>query len=413
MKQLNHSACHGLLACALALSATEAQGATLEAQGRYLADLGDCATCHTAADGKPYAGGRPLPTGFGVIYAPNITPDRETGIGGWSQDAFYRALHTGHDDEGNHLYPAFPYLWFTKVTRTDVDAIKDYLDTVSPVHQENRPPALDWWLSWRPMLAGWNLINFSAGEFTADARKSAQWNRGAYLVEGLGHCGECHTPKRILGGPKDAQALTGGYTRGGIKEGWYAPSLTGERRAGLGGWSVADIVEYLKTGSNARTASAGPMTEVITKSTSHFTDADLTAVAVYLKDLPPRAKADVAPLERQRLERGQALFTDQCAACHMHDGAGLPGVFPALMDSSAIQALEPATVVRVVLEGARVPARAGQRAFIAMPAFGWKLGDEEVADVVTYIRNAWGNLAPQVDAAAVAKARKALNRVDQ
>ncbi len=263
------------------------------------------------------------------------------------------------------------------------------------------------------MLAGWNLVNFSAGEFKPDTQKSAQWNRGAYLVEGLGHCGECHTPKRILGGQKAGQALTGGFTRGGIEQGWFAPSLTGERRAGLGGWTIADIVEYLKTGSNAHTASAGPMSEVITKSTSHFTDADLNAVAVYLKQLPARATADVAPLGRQRLERGQALFTDQCAACHMHDGAGLPGVFPALMDSSAIQALEPATVVRIVLEGASVPARTGQRAFIAMPAFGWKLGDAEIADVVTYIRNAWGNRAPLVDAALVAKARSALNRAER
>lgn len=378
-------------------------------RGRYLARVGDCVSCHTAKDGKPYAGGYAVETGFGTVFSPNITPDRDTGIGTWSGDDFYRALHTGHDDEGHHLYPAFPYAWFTKVTRVDVDAIKAFLDTVTPVHQENKPPQLAWWMSWRPELIGWNLLYFDQGEFLPDSTQSAEWNRGAYLIEGLGHCGACHTQKTYFGGAISAETLAGGYTKGGHDNGWFAPSLTNERRSGLGGWSEAEIVQYLKTGSNARTAAAGPMKEVVRNSTSHLSDADLMAMAVYLKSLPARHdEPKPQGLSRQALERGQGLFIDNCAACHMHDGTGIRNLFPTLAGSSAIQARQPATVVRIVLEGAQVPAVPGQRAHIAMPAFGHKLDNADVAAVVTYIRNAWGNRGSPVDAGTVAAERKAL-----
>ena len=383
-------------------------------RGRYLARLGDCAGCHTADGGKPFAGGVPIDTGFGPIFAPNITPDRDTGIGAWSKDDFYRALHTGHDDEHKRLYPALPYPWFTKVTREDVDAMKDYLDSVAPVHQPNKPPQLAWWMSWRATLAGWNLLYFDEGTFQPDPQRSAEWNRGAYIVEGLGHCGDCHTPKGYFGGAHRDDALTGGNTEGGHDNGWYAPSLRGERRAGLGDWSEADIVLYLKTGANARTAAAGPMAEAVTKSTRYYNDADLSAVAVYLKSLAPmQGDTPVQAIEAAALSRGEGLFVDNCAACHMNDGAGITHVFPALMGSSAIQARKPASVVRIVLEGAAVPGAPGQTSYLAMPAFGRKLNDQEVADVTTYIRNAWGNRAPIVDAGFVAKSRKALAPVKE
>ena len=234
--------------------------------GRYLVRAGDCEYCHTADGGTPWAGGRAMPTGMGVIYTPNITPDKATGIGGWSGDDFYRALHAGHDDEGAALYPAFPYPWFTKVRRADVDAIKAYVDTLQPVNQPNQPPP--WWLRFRPILAGWNLLNFDKGEYRENTKKSAQWNRGAYLVEGLGHCGDCHTPKRFLGGTIDSEHLAGGATEAGFGIGWFAPSLNGDNRSGLGQWSVNDIAVYMKTGVSRRTASAGPMSEVIRNSTS-------------------------------------------------------------------------------------------------------------------------------------------------
>ncbi len=378
-------------------------------RGRYLAHLGDCAGCHTAKGGKPLAGGLAIETGFGSIFTPNITADRATGIGAWSKDDFYRALHTGHDDEGKHLYPAFPYPWFTRITRDDADAIKDYLDTVAPVHQENKPPQLAWWMSWRATVAGWNLLWFDEGTFHADPQRSAEWNRGAYIVEGLGHCGDCHTPKGYFGGANRDHALSGGYTEGGHANGWYAPSLRGDSRAGLGGWSAGDIALYLKTGANAHTAAAGPMAEAVKRSIRFYSDADLMAVAVYLKSLAPQQDdVRVQPIEAQTLVRGEGLFVDNCAACHMHDGGGIAHVFPTLMGSSAIQAREPASVVRIVLEGAAVPAAHGQSSYLAMPAFGRKLDDREVADVVSYIRNAWGNRGSVVDAGVVAKSRKAL-----
>ncbi|MDQ2928383.1 MAG: cytochrome c, partial [Pseudomonadota bacterium] len=378
-------------------------------RGQYLAQLGDCTACHTAPGGKPFAGGLPIDTGFGKIYTPNITSDRETGIGGWSKDDFYRAMHTGHDDEGKHLYPAFPYPWFTKVTREDSDALKDYFDSVAAVHEPSKPIDLAWWMRWRGSLAGWNLLYFDEGTFKPDAQKSAQWNRGAYLVEGLGHCGDCHTPKGYFGGAHRNDALSGGYTKGGHHNGWFAPSLRGERRAGLGAWSEGDIVSYLKTGANARTAAAGPMAEVVTKSTRFYSDADLAAVATYLKSVPPlHDEAPVQSVDARALARGEGLFVDNCTACHMDDGTGITHVFPTLTASSAIQAREPASVVRIVLEGAAVPPAPGQGSYLAMPAFGRKLDDREIADVVTYIRNAWGNRASVVDADLVATSRKAL-----
>ncbi len=200
-------------------------------RGRYLAHLGDCDGCHTAEHGKPFAGGLPITTGFGPIYTPNITPDRDTGIGTWSKDDFYRALHTGHDDQNKHLYPALPYPWFTKVTREDADAMKDYFDSVAPVHQPNKPPDLAWWMRWRATVAGWNLLDFDEGTFKPDPQQSAEWNRGAYIVEGLGHCGDCHTPKGYFGGAYRNDALAGGYTEGGHANGWYAPNLHSEPRA--------------------------------------------------------------------------------------------------------------------------------------------------------------------------------------
>ncbi len=398
------------LAWALAFGCTLAQADTGQVErGRYLARLGDCISCHTAKGGQPFAGGFAIDTGFGTVYSPNITSDRDTGIGGWSNDQFYRALHAGKDDAGRHLYPAFPYVWFTKVTRTDADALKAYFDSVAPVHRQNKPPRLPWWLSWRFEITGWNLLNFDQGEFRPDPQQSAQWNRGAYIVDGLGHCGACHTEKRFFGGTVSADMLAGGYTQGGYDNGWFAPSLRGERRAGLGDWSLNDIVSYLKTGSNDRTAAAGPMDEVVRNSTSQYTDADLSAVAVYLKSLAPRHDTPKPiAFSRRAMTHGQDLFTDNCAACHMHDGGGIRGFFPALQGSSAIQARQPASVLRVVLQGAQLPAKAGQHGFVAMPGFADKLTDREIADLVNYIRNAWGNRGSVVDVDTVAKQRQAL-----
>lgn len=398
------SACSGSPGPARPATPSTVDAATVS-RGKYLVRVGDCASCHTAKGGKTMAGGFPVPTPFGKIYSDNITPDRETGIGNWSEQDFYRAMHTGISADGSHLYPAFPYPWFTKASRADVDAIKVYLDTLPPVHQKDRPNQLPWYLRWRGALVGWNLLFFDKGVYQPDPKHSAAWNRGAYLAQGLAHCGACHTPTNMLGGSKTSKR----YQGGDAGRHWAAPGLGGNLRDGVGNWSPAEIVEYLKTGSNAKSATAGPMTEVVMNSTRYFTDADLNAVAVYLKDRPQdsrkSAPATKAP-SAAAMARGQALYVDNCTACHMPDGRGLAQVFPPLTGSSAIQADQAGTVIHVVLAGARMAAPHTKPTGLAMPGFGWKLNDGEVADVVNYIRHAWGNRAPLVDADAVAAVRK-------
>ena len=384
-----------------------AQGATFSniAQGRYLVTAGDCASCHTAKKGKSFAGGRAIDTPFGILYSTNLTPDTETGIGQWSEQDFYNAMHTGIRRDGKHLYPAFPYPWFSKLTRNDVDAIKTFLDTLAPVKQQNKPPKLPWPLSWREAMIGWNTLYFTAGSFEADPEKSTQWNRGAYLVEGPGHCGLCHTPKNFLGAVNTDHKLAGGNAG----EYWYAPSLTGDLRDGVGAWSDVEIVEYLKTGSNNNTATAGPMTEVVKNSTQYLSEADLEAIAIYLKDSPQKSVAsqiNTGDLGAPALARGEALYIDNCSGCHMYDGGGIARVFPPLKASAAIQAKSADTVIHVVLTGARMATTPVKPTGLAMPAFGAKLDDQQMVDVVNYIRHAWGNRAPLISAGNVADGRK-------
>lgn len=389
----------------LGATAAWAQGesfTTIE-RGRYLVAAGDCAACHTAENGKPFAGGRPVPTPFGTIYSTNITPDKDTGIGQWTNEDFYRAMHEGRGPDGRRYYPAFPYPWYTKLSADDVRAIKAYLDVLPAVRQENRDPDLPWPLSIREGMAIWNALYFREGQYRTDATKSAEWNRGAYLVEGPGHCGACHTPKNWAGAPKRGEHFAGGYG-----EHWYAMSLTGDMRDGLGAWSPQEIVEYLKTGSTAKAAAAGPMAEVVQNSTQHLSDADLNAIATYLKDVPaPRTQtARSSNVDKAVMTRGAALYLDQCTGCHMDNGEGLAQVFPPLKASAAVQAGDPATVLEAIVNGAHVVATKDKPTGLAMPAFGWKLSNEDIADLATYIRNAWGNQASPVSAHQVASVRK-------
>ena len=264
-------------------------------RGRYLAIVGDCASCHNApGSGQPYAGGRPIETPFGVVVGANITPDPDTGIGAWSDETFVRALREGKGYHGERLYPAMPYPYYTKLSESDALAIRAYLNTVTPVRNAVVSNKLPFPFDIREGMAAWNALYFRSGEFKPDPTKSAEWNRGAYLVEGLGHCGACHTPKTRLGGDDRAHAL-----QGYALQGWFAPNITNDSERGLGGWSVDDIVAYLKTGHNAVTASTGIMGEEIALSSSQMTDADLTAIATYLKDLPGQTSSP--PCGRVRL----------------------------------------------------------------------------------------------------------------
>ena len=381
---------------------TREDGSAKIERGRYLARAGDCATCHTAQGGKPFAGGRPIQTPFGIIYSTNITPDRETGIGLWSNEEFYIAMHEGVGRGKKRLYPAFPYPWLTKVDGDDVAAIREYLATIAAVRQQNKPLELTKPFNSRKVMIGWNALNFHAGAFRADPNKSAQWNRGAYLVEGLGHCGQCHSPKNALGATKNGDPLEGGFA-----ENWYAPNLVGDIRDGLGAWSAKEIVQYLKNGSNTTAAAVGPMAEVVRNSTSHLREADLEAIATYLKDMPGKPTVtQVAAIDASRLAAGKKLYTANCIGCHFATGNGVPKAFPRLEASAAVQAEHPETVVRVILEGGQVVTTAQQPLPYQMPGFGRRLGDQQIADIATYIRNAWGNHASAVTAAQVAKVRE-------
>ncbi len=373
-------------------------------RGQYLVKVGDCVSCHTRGDGQPLAGGLGLNTPFGVIYSPNITSDHDTGIGGWTSDQFFRAMHTGVDDQGHRLYPAFPYPWFTHVSRADSDAILAYLKT-TPAADYN-PPAnkLPFPLNIRFMIRGWNLLFFKPAAFQPDNSKSAQWNRGAYIVNGLGHCGACHTPKNLLGADK-----RGEFLHGGELDNWVAPDLTSNSRIGLGGWSQADITEYLKTGRNARAGAAGSMAEVVSYSTSLMTDADRQAIAVYLKDQPSSGPVTVTDPDPAAVTRGAAIYSDACASCHLEGGAGQPRFFPPLKGDTMAQQTDPDGLIHLILAGGRTAPAPSRPTPLSMPSFAWKLDDQQTADVSTYIRNSWGARAPAVSAAQVAAMRRKLD----
>lgn len=366
-------------------------------RGRQLAIIGDCTGCHTAAGGAPFAGGVPIETPFGNVVAPNITPDTLTGIGGWTGAEYLRAMQHGIGRSGEHLYPAFPYPYYARVSQADLLTIRAYLATLDPVRNAVVRNQLAFPFDIRLSMSAWNLLFFDPTPIVPVSGKSAEWQVGQYLVEGLGHCGACHTAKNFAGADRASLAL-----QGGALQDWFAPALTGDLRTGLGSWSVDEVVEYLQTGRNAREAATGPMAEVVTNSTSRMTASDLRAMAVYLKDLPGRggAPASVAA-GSAAMQAGAGLYGDLCAACHTGAGGGIARLFPALRGSAVVQSDDPASLLRVILTGARAVATEAAPTGPAMPGFGWKLTDEQVANLTTYIRNAWGNAASAVSAAEV------------
>lgn len=374
-------------------------------KGRYLTAAADCQGCHTV-DGRnePFAGGRAIETPFGSLVSPNITPDRETGIGAWSDDEFVAALLQGKRRDGMPLYPAMPFPYYTKLSRDDALAIRAYLNTLKPVHNPVAVNTLPFPFNIRPAMLVWDMLYFKKGRFQADRAKSAEWNRGAYLVEGPGHCGACHTPKTLIGGDIDDRKLQGDRLQG-----WFAPNITNDPTRGLGKWSIADIVAYLKSGHNALTAAAGIMAEEISLSSSKMTDADLKAIAVYLKDQPGSSAAP-APLASSSpvMKAGAAIYQDVCSACHAPDGKGVPNLFPSLAASSNVRSADPTSLIRVVLEGARSVATPSEPTGPGMPAFGRQLNDSEIAAVLTFVRNAWGSGAAAVSEKAVRDQRKTM-----
>ena len=374
-------------------------------RGRYLATASDCVACHTniEKDGKRYAGGRGLETPFGTIYSSNLTPDEATGLGGWSRDEFYRALNEGISRDGSHLYPAMPYPHFTKMSRDDADAIFAYLRTLEPVTAEIPENALPFPLSIRMSVAGWKLLFFDKVDFAVDPDRSEEWNRGRYLVDALAHCGACHTGKNLLGADKEDE-----YLRGGTLDNWYAPNIRGGVNGGLADWEAEDIVRFLGEGRSRHTAPMQRMGEVVGLSTQHLRDEDLMAIAVYLKSLDDEPREEAEAPAQARLETGEAIYFDNCAACHSADRSGVPDIFASLDSSNKLTAEDPATVIRIILAGARAQQTEAVPSQIAMPGFAWKLTDQQVADVVTYLRAVSDRKAGPVSAGEVEDMREHL-----
>lgn len=389
--------------------------ASMIERGRYLARAGDCVACHTAEKGTSMAGGRALETPFGKLYSTNITPDRDTGIGKYSFEQFDRAMRKGVAADGHNLYPAMPYPSYARITPEDMRALYAYLmEGLAPVKQANKPSDMRWPFSMRWGLSLWNWAFLDATPYKADMTKDAAWNRGAYLVQGLGHCGACHTPRGLAFQEKamhEAGAKGRHFLSGETVEHWRALSLRGL-------WTVDDTVQFLKTGQNRFAAASGNMAEVIMHSTQHLKDDDLVAMAAYLKSLPPGENELPAPgvprkvvagglPEQLYSSRGGLGYVQFCVDCHRQDGSGVPKVFPPLAGNPTVAAKDPATLVHIVLTGGQtVPTAAHPRVF-AMPGFA-RLKDSELAEILSFVRASWGNGAP-VSASQVRRMRAALD----
>lgn len=381
-------------------------------QGRYLALAADCAACHTAPGGAEFAGGLPLPTPLGRIYTTNITPDPETGIGSYTLEDFSRAVRQGVAKGGRYLYPAMPFPSYSKISDADIQALYAYFEHgVAPVQQSNRRSDIPSVLDFRFPLFFWDLL-LRSRPFQPDPSRDAQWNRGAYLVQGLGHCGTCHSPRTFTMHEKALTERDGpDFLSGAIIDGWYAKNLRGDKD-GLGDWSESDVIAFLKAGSTERTAAFGDMAEVVQHSTQYLTDNDLAAIAHYLKSLPARAgesaisarppTSSVATGERPT--RASAAYEEFCRTCHRADGKGVANIFPALADNDVITTADPTSLIHIVLSGGRRPQTKARANAFAMPAFN-ELDDEQVADILTYIRTTWSNSASPISAQQVARLR--------
>ena len=390
-------------------------------RGAYLARAGDCAACHSAPNGQPFAGGQAMATQFGIIYSTNITPDPEHGIGQYSFQEFDQAMREGVARDGHNLYPAMPYTAFAKVSGTDMRALYAYFrQGVKPAQTVNRESELHWPFSMRSLMSAWNYFFLDKGEYIADAGQSVSWNRGAYLVQGLGHCGACHTPRGIAGQEKASSESDGKhYLIGALIDNWFASNLTADSGTGLGGWTQEEITEYLKTGRNTHSAAFGAMAQVVGASTQHLRDDDLTAIADYLKALPPASGDARAPTTATadttirtlrtgtELTRGAQLYVDNCNACHHSDGAGAPRTFPSLAKSEVVNARDATSLIHIVLTGSAMPSTTIAPSALAMPDFGWRLSDQDVADVLSFVRGSWGNQALPVPTNDVGRLRKA------
>jgi len=403
-----------------------AAGADSIERGRYLAVAADCTACHTAPGGGPFAGGLAIDSPLGAIYSTNITPDRATGIGNFSLDDFDRAVRHGIDDEGVTLYPAMPYPSYARMSDEDIAALYDYfMHAVAPVTRGAHANGIPWPLSMRWPVAIWRKLFAPAPDaptFDASRYADAVVARGAYLVQGPGHCGTCHTPRAITLQEKALDESSVFYLAGGRPvDGWIPVNLRGNAADGLGNWSRDDIVETLRTARNSQQAVVGaPMNDVVVHSTQYLNDTDLRAIAAYLKTLTPApgegAKFAADPATAAALaaghevNRGAELYVDNCAACHRTDGLGSPKALPKMAGNSSVLSEDPRTLIRLVLAGSSLPGTRDAPSALGMPGFGWRLTNEEVAQLLTFIRASWGNQAASVSATDVGRVRASLDQ---
>ena len=404
-----------LFACLLVAVPAHAQpAATSAARGEYLARAGDCVACHSTPGGRAFAGGLKMATPVGVIVTTNITPDIETGIGTYTLQDFEGALRRGIAKDGHRLYPAMPYPSYARLTDDDVQALYDYfMRVVPPVHQANLPSEIPIYLRPRWPLAIWNALFTGDVGFTPDPQKSAQWNRGAYLVEGLGHCGACHTPRGWASQEKALDSRSSSFLAGATLDDWVAPSLRQNLATGLGAWSQADIVEFLKTGHSRHASAFGSMRDVINNSTPYLTDDDLNGIAVYLAALPASVQetahvydsATATSLIEGGGATGAALYASYCMSCHLQTGASVPPFMPPLAGNPTVLDKDPSSLINIVLNGAAPLVVKGRPDAYRMPQFREQLNAQQVADVVTFIRSGWGNHAPPVTAQEVTDLR--------
>jgi mono/diheme cytochrome c family protein len=385
-------------------------------QGEYLTRAGDCVACHSVPGGKAFAGGLKMGSPLGAIYSTNVTPDPETGIGTYSLEDFDRAVRRGVAKDGHRLYPAMPYPSYAKLTDADVAALYDFfMKQVPPIHQANLQSEILLLLSFRWPLAIWNLVFTTSGSYVAKSDRDAEWNRGAYLVQGLGHCGACHIPRGLAWQEKALDDSRSSYLSGALLDAWYAPGLRGDVRTGLGTWTKDDLADFLKHGHDRDGAAFGSMIDVVNNSTPYLSDSDINAIAVYLKSLPatfaqqPVAYDDAttaALRSGHASQPGATIYTGTCANCHGFDGKGFGPYTPALANNPVVLDDDPSSLINLVLNGSNPLVVKGTPDAYRMPQFRLQYSDQEIADVVTFIRNGWGNQAPAVTAAEVAKLRK-------
>ena len=392
-----------------ASTAANAQGTAPPAdKGEYLARAGDCIACHSVRGGKAFAGGLRMGTPMGVIYSTNITPDPDTGIGNYSLQDFDRAVRSGIAKDGHHLYPAMPYPSYAKISDEDLQALYTFfMKEVPPVKQANKPNEIPWYARPRWPLAIWNTIFARSSVYVARPDRDGAWNRGAYLVEGLGHCGACHTPRGWAWQEKALDDGSSPYLQGAELDAWSAPNLRGDLRTGLGGWLQDDIEAFLKSGHNDKGVAFGSMLDVVNNSTPYLSDEDVRAMAVFLKSLPATVSeaqfvyddAVTKMLEGGKPQQGgAAIYLGACAACHGIDGKGQAPFMPPLAGNPAVLDANPSSLINLVLNGADPLVVKGVPDAYRMPQFRIQLNDEAIGEVLSFVRGSWGNDAAEVTA---------------